>query len=196
MKTHVTNSANLSAPRIFTRGRLAIFVLGLLVLAASSMAEVTYDSEAGTFTGDGTFSETVNSGISLTATPTAGQTITFTGNIVSTGNFTQSGADVVFGSGTVNSFNALYINNDSGNGGKMTLGGSMTLTELHVANVRTTLLDILDGASLSVSGKAWINEARSAQGIITQTGGTVSFTTSGATDVRIGHWPNTGYPSR
>ncbi|MCR5162424.1 MAG: autotransporter-associated beta strand repeat-containing protein, partial [Thermoguttaceae bacterium] len=35
-----------------------------------------------------------------------------------------------------------------------------------------------------------------AQGIITQTGGTVSFTTSGATDVRIGHWPNTGYPSR
>ncbi|MCR5165332.1 MAG: hypothetical protein K6C40_15085 [Thermoguttaceae bacterium] len=102
------------------------------------MAEVTYDSEEGTFTGDGTYAEAVNSTKNLTATPTAGQTITFTGNIVSTGDFTQNGADIVFGSGTVNSFNALYINNDSGNGGKMTLGGSMTLTELHVANVRTT----------------------------------------------------------
>ncbi|MBR0191098.1 MAG: autotransporter-associated beta strand repeat-containing protein [Thermoguttaceae bacterium] len=196
MKTHVTNSANLSAPRIFIRGRLASFVLGLLVLAASSMAEVTYDSEAGTFTGDGTFSEDVDATISLTATPTSGQTITFTGNIVSTGNFTQNGADVVFGSGTVNSFNALYVNNGSANGAKMTLNGSMTLAELHVANVMTTNLDITDSAALSVSGKVWINEAKNAQGNITQTGGTVSFTTSGATDVRIGHWPNTGYPSR
>ena len=212
MKTHVTNSAILSAPRIFTRGRLVLFVLGLLVLAATSMAEVTYDSEAGTFTGYGTYDQAVNATSNLTATPTFHQEtdpetgepvtipLTFTNNIVSTGNFTQTGENLVFGAGTVNSFNALYINNGSGNGARMTLNGSMTLAELHMANTKTTNLDITDGASLSVSGTVRLNEAKNAQGIITQTGGTVSFTisdTSGkTTEIRIGHYPNTGYPSR
>ena len=193
----------------FQRTRILLsLVLGLFVLTASAMAEVTYDSAAGTFTGYGTYSEAVDATINLTATPTnhqeidpdTGETVTipltFTKNIVSTGNFTQNGENLVFGAGTVNSFNALYINNGSGNGARMTLSGSMTLAELHVANTKTTNLDITDGASLSVSGKAWVNEAKNAQGNITQTGGTVSFTTSGGTDVRIGHWPNTGYPSR
>ena len=194
----------------FLRTRILFsLALGLFVLTASSaMADVTYDSAAGTFTGYGTYSEAVDATINLTATPTnhqetdpdTGETVTipltFTNNIVSTGNFTQTGENLVFGAGTVNSFNSLFINNGSGNGAKMTLKGSMKLTELHIANVRTTYLDITDGATLNVSGKAWINEAKNAQGVVTQTGGTVSFTTSGATDVRIGHWPNTGYPSR
>ena len=183
----------------FQRTRiLSSLVLGLFVLTVSSaMADVTYNSDAGTFTGAGTYSEAVNSTINLTATPTAGQTITFTNNIVSTGNFTQNGANVIFDTGTVNSFNSLSINNSSGgNNEKMTLRGSMTLTGLGMGNTSTVYLDVEDGAALTVSGVAYINQANGARGIINQTGGTVSFTTSGATEVRIGHWPNATYPSR
>ena len=183
----------------FLRTRILFsLALGLFVLTASALAEVTYDSAAGTFIGDGTYSEAVDATGNLTATPTTGQTITFTNNIVSTGAFTQSGAYVVFDTGTVNSFNALYINNvlNINNNARMTLNGSMSLTELHMANSGTTYFDITNGASLSVSGKVYINETTNAQGIITQTGGTVSFTTSGSDDVRIGHWPNSTWPSR
>ena len=171
--------------------------LGLFVLTATAMADVTYNSDAGTFTGYGTYSGAVNVSNNLTATPAANdQTISFTNNIVSTGYFTQTGGYVVFGAGTVNSFDRLYINNGSGNGAKMTLSGSMTLAELHIANSKTTYLDITDGASLSVSGTVRLNETKNAQGIITQTGGTVSFTISADKEIRIGHYPNTGYPSR
>ncbi|MBR0236554.1 MAG: hypothetical protein IJQ39_00540 [Thermoguttaceae bacterium] len=63
----------------FQRTRILLsLVLGLFVLTASATAEVTYDSEAGTFTGDGTYSEAVDATVNLTATPTTGQTITFT----------------------------------------------------------------------------------------------------------------------
>ncbi|MBQ2620428.1 MAG: autotransporter-associated beta strand repeat-containing protein [Thermoguttaceae bacterium] len=172
----------------------AIAVTIAAALMTSAKADVAFDGT--TFSGSGIYSEAVNSTSALTATPSSGATITFTNNIVSTGNFTQTGENVVFGTGTSNSFNMLYVNNGSGNGAKMTLSGSMNLTELHVANTRTTNLDITEGATLNVSGVVYVNEAKNAQGNITQTGGNVSFTTSGSTSVRIGHWPNTGYPSR
>ncbi|MBR5710801.1 MAG: autotransporter-associated beta strand repeat-containing protein [Thermoguttaceae bacterium] len=195
----------------FLRTRILFsLVLGLFVLTASAMADVTFNGT--TFTGYGTYDQAVNATSNLSATPTFHQEtdpdtgepvtipLTFTNNIVSTGNFTQTGENLVFGAGTVNSFNALYINNGSGNGARMTLSGSMTLAELRMANTKTTNLDITDGASLSVSGTVRLNEAKNAQGNITQTGGTVSFTISDtpekSTEIRIGHYPNTGYPSR
>ncbi len=181
---------------ISSKIRMAFIASAILSAALMSTAQADVSFNGTTFTGGGIYSEAVNSTSNLTATPSSGQTITFTNNIVSTGNFTQTGENVVFNSGTNNSFNMLYVNNGSGNGAKMTLSGSMNLTELHVANARTTHLAITEGATLNVSGIAYINEAKNAQGIITQTGGNVSFTTSGSSAVRIGHWPNTGYPSR
>ncbi len=186
---------SLTNNKVYRTVRLAAIAVTIAAaLLTSVKADVSFNGT--TFTGGGIYSEAVNSTSNLTATPDSGQTITFNNNIVSTGNFTQTGENVVFNSGTNNSFNMLFVNNGSGNGAKMTLNGSMNLTELHVANVRTTYLTISDGATLNVSGIAYINEAKNAQGVITQTGGNVSFTTSGSSAVRIGHWPNTGYPSR
>ena len=176
--------------------RMAFIAAAILSAALMTTAQADVSFSGTAFSGSGIYSEAVNSTSNLTATPSSGATITFTNNIVSTGNFTQTGENVVFDTGTNNSFNMLYINNGSGNGAKMTLSGSMNLTELHVANAKTTHLAITDGATLNVSGVAYVNEAKSAQGVITQTGGNVSFTTNGSTSVRIGHWPNTGYPSR
>ncbi len=176
--------------------RMAFIAAAILSAALITSAKADVSFNGTNFSGGGIYSEAVNSTSNLTATPDSGQTITFNNNIVSTGNFTQTGENVVFNSGTNNSFNMLYVNNGSGNGAKMTLSGSMNLTELHVANARTTHLAITEGATLNVSGIAYINEAKNAQGVITQTGGDVSFTTSGSSAVRIGHWPNTGYPSR
>ncbi|MBR0236910.1 MAG: autotransporter-associated beta strand repeat-containing protein [Thermoguttaceae bacterium] len=181
---------------ISSKIRLAFIAAAILSAALMTNAKADVSFNGTNFSGSGTYSEAVNSTSNLTATPDSGQTITFNNNIVSTKNFTQTGENVVFNSGTNNSFNMLYINNGSGNGAKMTLSGSMNLTELHVANAKTTHLAITEGATLNVSGIAYINEAKNAQGVITQTGGDVSFTTNGSTSVRIGHWPNTGYPSR
>ncbi len=186
---------SLTNNKVYRTVRLAAIAVTIAAaLLTNAKADVSFNGT--NFSGGGIYSEAVNSTSNLTATPSSGQTITFTNNIVSTGNFTQTGENVVFNSGTNNSFNMLYVNNGSGNGAKMTLSGSMNLTELHVANARTTHLAITDGATLNVSGIAYINEAKGAQGVITQTGGDVSFTTSGSSAVRIGHWPNTGYPSR
>ena len=65
-----------------------------------------------------------------------------------------------------------------------------------MGNTSTVYLDVEDGAALTVSGVVYINQKNGARGVITQTGGTVSFTTSGNGDIRIGHWPNATYPSR
>lgn len=195
MKSPIKNCRTLPT-RILTNCRLPIFVSGLLILTASSMAAVTYDSDAGTFTGAGTYEEAVNVTTNLTATPDDHEAITFTNNLTTTGQFKQNGAHVVFDEGTTNSFGSFLItNNGDVNDSSVTLKGNLTLGALSVCQAYTSYVNIQDGASLSVSGNVYINEANGAQGILNQSGGTVSFTTSEASGVRIGHYPNTGWPS-
>ena len=179
--------------RLHITSTLAILVLGLFVLTATAMADVTFSNN--TFTGYGTYDQAVNSSSNLAATPSSGQTITFTNNIVTTGSFTQQSQNVIFAAGTKNSFGSLMVTNGAENNGKMTLNGSLTLRSLSLCNKWTTYLNINNGATLTVTGDFMLAQADSAQGIVTQNGGTVSITTSGDSAIRIGHWFNKNYPS-
>ena len=197
----------LPPPRILTHGRFLVLILGLLALTANSMADVNYDTTTHTFTGSGTYDQAVNETVDVTATPTDGATITFTGNVTTTGTFIHNGAHVIFDAGTTNSFgiyrlynrtidNTHYVNDSS-----MTLNGNLTVTDFQAAGrvnnySGTSKIYINEGSSLNVSGVFSIAEANKAQGIIDQNGGTVSITTSGDTDVRIGHWFNKNYPTK
>ena len=181
--------------RILTNSRLAILILGLFVLAANAMADgVSFDGT--TFTGSGEYDEAVNATSNLTVKPDSGGSITFNQNVVTTGQLSQNGEKLVFAAGTENSLGTFFMTNAANNGSSMTLNGSLTTTNFYICNKWTNNVYINEGASLSVSGEAYINQAKNAQGIIFQSGGTVEFTTNAASGVRIGHYPNTGYPSQ
>ena len=188
-----SQTRNMISSRVLRMAFIAAVILSAALITIAK-ADVTFNGTA--FTGSGTYSEAVKSSSNLTATPSSGQTITFTNNIGSTGEFTQTGENVVFDTGTSNSFSSFTITNGSNNGATMTLNGSLNLTNLYVCKSKTAYININDGSNLLVTGLAYLNQAKGAQGVITQTGGNVSFTTNGSTSVRIGHYPNTGYPSR
>lgn len=194
MKSSFRNTAKFSSFRVLTWGRAVLLLSGFFFLVAYTQAEVIFDGT--TFTGSGEYTEAVNSTSNLTATPDSGGTITFTQNVVTTGQFSQNGEKVVFNAGTTNTFGTFFMTNNANNGSSMTLNGSMSVTNLYICDKWTTSVYVTDGASLSVSGQAFINQKTNAQGIINQSGGTVQFTTDAASGVRIGHYPNTGYPSR
>ncbi|MBQ9456452.1 MAG: hypothetical protein IJU53_12370, partial [Thermoguttaceae bacterium] len=194
MKSSFRNTAKFSSFRVFTWGRAVLLLSGFFFLVAYTQAEVIFDGT--TFTGSGEYTEAVNATSNLTVTPDSGGTITFTQNVVTTGQFSQNGEKVVFNAGTTNTFGTFFMTNAANNGSSMTLNGSLTTTNFYICNKWTTNAYINEGASLSVSGQAFINQAKNAQGNVYQNGGTVEFTTDAASGVRIGHYPNTGYPSR
>ena len=194
MKSSFINSAKISSLRAFTRGRAVLLLAGVFLLAACVQAEVTFDGT--TFTGSGDYTEVVNATSNLTVTPDSGGTITFTQNVVTTGQLSQNGEKLVFAAGTNNTLGTFFMTNAANNGSSMTLNGSLTTTNFYICNKWTNNVYVNEGASLSVSGQAYVNQAKNAQGNIYQSGGTVQFTTDAASGVRIGHYPNTGYPSR
>lgn len=155
---------------------------------------MTFDDT--TFTGSGDYTEAVNATSNLTVTPDSGGTITFTQNVVTTGQLSQNGEKLVFAAGTNNTLGTFFMTNAANNGSSMTLNGSLTTTNFYICDKWTTNVYINEGASLSVSGQAYVNQKKNAQGNIYQSGGTVEFTTDAASGVRIGHYSNTGYPSR
>ena len=184
---------------------LTVLVLGLFVLTASAMADVTFSNN--TFTGYGTYDQAVNTTSNLTATPTlhqetdpeTGETvtipITFSENVSTTGTFTLNCYNVEFAAGTTNSFGSFATKNTADNGSTAIINGSVQAGSLAHCNSKTSYIIINEGASFTVTGNFWLAEADSAQGIVTQNGGTVSITSSGESAVRIGHWFNKNYPS-
>ena len=180
-------------------------LIGLFVLTATAMADVTFSNN--TFTGYGTYDQAVNTTSNLTATPTlhqetdpdTGQTvtipITFSNNVSTTGTFTLNCYTVEFAAGTTSSFGSFATKNTTSNGSTAIINGSVQAGSLAHCNSKTSYIIINEGATFTVTGNFWLAEADSAQGIVTQNGGTVSITTSGDSAIRIGHWFNKDYPS-
>lgn len=199
------NSISSPASRMLSRSRLAVLVIGLYVLTANAMADVSFNGT--TFTGYGIYDQAVNTTSNLAATPDlhqetdpeTGQAVnipmTFTDNIVTTGNFTLNRYTIVFDAGTTNSFGSFTTKNTAGNGSTAIINGSVQAGSLSHCNSKTSYVTINEGASFTVTGNFWLAEADGAQGIVTQNGGTVSITTSGDSAIRIGHWFNKDYPS-
>ncbi|MBE6426479.1 MAG: hypothetical protein E7029_10940, partial [Planctomycetaceae bacterium] len=184
----------------FTRRNAAFLsaFISLACLVPSGVSGVRADVvvNGNAITGSGSYSQDINAAGDLTVTPDAEQTITFENNVVTTGTFNQKGANIVFAAGTQNSFNSFSITNTSQNGAKMTLNGELTVNNVGICQSKTAYVDINDGAQLTVNGTFYVNQAKNAQGIVTQNGGTVDLTSSGDTAIRIGHYTNTGYRSQ
>ena len=180
--------------KLYITSILTVLVLGLFVLTASAMADVTFSNN--TFTGSGTYSEAVDNGsTNLTANPDNDSSITFTNNLKTTGQFQQNSQIVNIGESTNNSFGTLLVTNGSVNNGHMHIYGDVEVSsDFIVCNKWTAIVTIHDGANLSVAGVAYLNNAKSSQGIVYQQGGTVTFTTT-ANTVRFGHWRNDSYRS-
>ena len=179
---------------------LSAFVSLACLVPTGARADVVVSGN--TITGGGTYSQVINATGDLAVTPGSGETITFTNNVVTTGTFNQTGSFVVLEAGTKNSFGAFFITNNLNNASpynnntKMTLNGELTVNNFHVCKQSTAYADINDGAVLTVNNDFFINQAKNAQGIVTQNGGTVDLTSSGDTAIRIGHYTNTGYRSQ
>ncbi|MBP3695658.1 MAG: autotransporter-associated beta strand repeat-containing protein [Thermoguttaceae bacterium] len=177
---------------------LSAFVSLVTLIPTGVQADVVINGN--TITGGGTYSQAINATGDLAVTPGSGETITFTNNVVTTGTFNQTGSFVVLEAGTKNSFGAFFITNNPNNASphnnntKMTLNGELTVNNFHVCKRGTAYVDINEGAILTVNNEFLINQAKNAQGRITQNGGTVNLNGTGNL-LRLGHYPNTGYPS-
>ncbi len=185
----------LPPPRILTRGRFLILILGLLALTVNSMADVSFDGT--TFTGSGTYDQAVNVTEILTVTPDSNATITFNNSIDATSGLNLNNGNVVF-NGNTTIVGTLATFNNINNGSSLTINGNLTISgsgdSLYLARQTTSYLYINEGATLTASGAISINTNNNTQGIVNQLGGTVNFNTTKY--FRIGHFPNSGWASQ
>ncbi len=190
-----------SKSSLLSSSRLTVLVIGLCVLTANAMADVSFNGT--TFTGEGTYDQAAGTAdvplsTNLVVTgSTDTSTITLSGGFYTTGNFSHNKGVLKIAKGTVNSCNSFGIQKGGANGTTAYIYGTVNANSftLNKTGGCTAYLNI--SGNLTVSGYVEFSCAKSGQGILNQTDGVVSFTTSADQDIRIAHWyTDNKYPCR
>ena len=184
---------------IFT---LTILVLGLFLLTASAMADVSFNGT--TFTGDGTYDQaagTADAPLSTNLVVTGSEDsskIILSGGFYTTGYFRHSKGVLEIAEGTSNTCKDFGVQKGGANGTTAYIKGTLHVTGLFMGNyTKSCTSHIYISGNVTVDGSFYSSNANSAQNIINQTDGVVNFLTSDDLAIRIAHYPTAAkYPCR
>ena len=171
----------LPSPRILTRGRFLVLVLGLLALSANSMADVTFDGT--NLTGSGTYSSNISaSGDLISKATDTSSTITLSNNtITASGEYYHDLGNIVFDNGTTTTLANFNVRGDNASTPAVTIDGTFTCNNFVIGKVYNSgaskgVLYITNNANITARGYSPIGNYKSAQGTVYQSGGTITFT--------------------
>ena len=157
----------LPSPRILTRGRFLVLVLGLLALSANSMADVTFDGT--NLTGSGTYSSNISaSGDLISKATDTSSTITLSNNtITASGEYYHDLGNIVFDNGTTTTLANFNVRGDNASTPAVTIDGTFTCNNFVIGKVYNSgaskgVLYITNNANITARGYSPIGNYKSA----------------------------------